>query len=75
MLVLEGISKNGTEKYSFPNRLHSIVLFKLLPGPELGSTEDAGVNLKLARLHHGIVLLFPLLHCKTHTMHGAASGL
>ena len=35
----------------FPKMLCSIVVVQLLPWPELGSTEDAGVHIQLTRLY------------------------
>ena len=44
-LVVKGISTHATGKCIFPNMVCSIVLVQLLPGPDLSSTEDAGLHL------------------------------
>ena len=54
--------------------LSSIVLIQLLPSTDFGNTEDAGVHLKLKRIHD-MVILTPVLNCDPHTTHGAGPGI
>ena len=59
----------------FPQHVLLHVIVQLLPCHLLGSTINAGVHLKLTRLHDIIVLLLQVLHFEPNTTYGAGPGL